>query len=202
MESKGFTLIELLVVIAILAILTTTVVLVLNPAELLRQARDSRRISDLQAMNHAISLYLTDQAVASTFVWNTTSTCTVSVTGNTVSSTSPIASTTGASGLVASGCWVNTTQANDGTGWIPVQFTAVTGGAPISKLPLDPVNASSTACGTACYYSYKASSTVGIYEIDAAMESIKYSSGGSNDVESKDGGNNSSEYEVGSSLVL
>ena len=44
---KGFTLIELLIVIAIIAILAVVVVLVLNPAELLRQSRDSQRLSDI-----------------------------------------------------------------------------------------------------------------------------------------------------------
>ena len=48
---KGFTLIELLIVIAILAVLGVTVTLVLNPAELLRQGRDSTRISDLSSIN-------------------------------------------------------------------------------------------------------------------------------------------------------
>jgi len=43
---KGFTLLELLIVIGILAILSTTVVLVINPAELLKKARDSQRISE------------------------------------------------------------------------------------------------------------------------------------------------------------
>lgn len=38
---KGFTLIELLIVIGILAVLATAVIMVLNPAELLKQARDS-----------------------------------------------------------------------------------------------------------------------------------------------------------------
>src|SRR3989344_8684487 len=58
--TKGFTLIELLIVIAILAVLSTAVVLVLNPAELLKQGRDSTRISDLASINSAIALYLTD----------------------------------------------------------------------------------------------------------------------------------------------
>ena len=55
---KGFTLIELLIVIAILAILATTVVLVLNPAQILAQARDAQRISDLSSIKSAIALYL------------------------------------------------------------------------------------------------------------------------------------------------
>src|SRR5512140_3584902 len=117
-NKKGFTLIELLVVIAILAVLTTTVVLVLNPAELVRQARDSTRISDLSSLNSAIALYLTDQAGATGFAWNSTSTCTA---GTVVSgsSTSPIASTT-AGVLPVASCYVNVAQANDGTGWVPV----------------------------------------------------------------------------------
>jgi hypothetical protein len=53
-----------------------------------------------------------------------------------------------------------------------------------------------------CFYAYKSSSTPGIYEIDANMESTKYGKGGSSDVESKDGGNRPDWYEVGSSLVL
>ena len=48
---KGFTLIELLVVIAILAVLATAVVVILNPAELVKQGRDSTRISDLAALH-------------------------------------------------------------------------------------------------------------------------------------------------------
>ncbi|MDD4931154.1 MAG: prepilin-type N-terminal cleavage/methylation domain-containing protein, partial [Candidatus Colwellbacteria bacterium] len=44
---KSFTLVELLIVIAILAVLAAAVVVVLNPAELLAQARDSQRSTDL-----------------------------------------------------------------------------------------------------------------------------------------------------------
>src|SRR3989338_2108717 len=49
-NSKGFTLIELLVVIAIIAVLAVAVILTLNPAELLKQARDSTRVSDMSTL--------------------------------------------------------------------------------------------------------------------------------------------------------
>ncbi len=55
-EGRGFTLIELLVVIAVLATLAVAVVLVLNPAELIKEGRDTTRISDLAALNNAIGL--------------------------------------------------------------------------------------------------------------------------------------------------
>ncbi len=50
-KEKAFTLIELLVVIAILAVLAVAVTLILNPAELIRQGRDSIRLSDLATIN-------------------------------------------------------------------------------------------------------------------------------------------------------
>jgi prepilin-type N-terminal cleavage/methylation domain-containing protein len=200
---RGFTLIELLVVIAILAVLSTVVVLVLNPAELLKQARDSTRISDLNALNSAIALVLADNPSLN---WVSTSTCAVGTTGT---STTPIASTTVPGLTDPSWCVLNSSQANTGTGWVPVNFTTVTGGAPLSKLPLDPVSSlNSTACVgstpplNVCAYFYKSSTSTGIYEINARMESAKYRNNGSNDVESKDGGNRPDWYEVGSSLVL
>jgi prepilin-type N-terminal cleavage/methylation domain-containing protein len=59
---SGFTLIELLVVIAIIAILSVVVVLTLNPAEMLRESRDNNRLSDMDTLTHALSLYQTDAA--------------------------------------------------------------------------------------------------------------------------------------------
>ena len=47
-----------MVVIAIIAILSVVVILTLNPAELLRQSRDSNRISDLSVTKSAIAFYL------------------------------------------------------------------------------------------------------------------------------------------------
>ena len=53
---KGFTLVELLIVIAVLAILIAAVVIVLNPGEILAQARDSQRLNDLNTLKSALGL--------------------------------------------------------------------------------------------------------------------------------------------------
>lgn len=57
---KGFTLIEILIVIGILAILVTIVTLTLDPAARFRNANESRRLSDIQALSNAINQYAID----------------------------------------------------------------------------------------------------------------------------------------------
>ena len=86
---KGFTLLELLIVIGILAILSTTIILVINPAQLLKRARDSQRISDLNTMKTAIAYYVTEATTPNI--------------GNATSSYSLIASTTCAGRTPATG---------------------------------------------------------------------------------------------------
>jgi len=62
---RSFTLVELLIVIAILAVLAAAVVIVLNPAELLAQARDSQRISDVNTVKSAVDIFIVDNPSAS-----------------------------------------------------------------------------------------------------------------------------------------
>ena len=61
----GFTLIELLIVIGIISVLSIVVVVIIDPVEMLKNARDSQRLSDLQLINRALSLAKTDGLVSS-----------------------------------------------------------------------------------------------------------------------------------------
>jgi prepilin-type N-terminal cleavage/methylation domain-containing protein len=53
----SFTLTEMLIAVGILAVLSVTVLLTLNPQDLIKQSRDSQRLSDLTNLSKAISLY-------------------------------------------------------------------------------------------------------------------------------------------------
>lgn len=59
-KQKGFTLIEILLVIGIIAVLATVVVVALDPATRFKDARDSRRLSDIQNILSAVQQFIVD----------------------------------------------------------------------------------------------------------------------------------------------
>lgn len=163
-KERGFTLIELLIVIAIIAILAIIVVLTINPARIMEKSRDSQRMSDLTSLATALNLYLAD---GQDFT---------GLGGVTYVSNDPLVND-------------NDEKKNDGTGWVPVNFTLVTSGAPISSLPLDPKDST---------YRFGVNELAKTYELDCVFESNP-------DNTSKhgtDGGNNLDRYEVGTDLTI
>jgi len=57
---SGFTLIELLVVIVIISVLAVTVLVALNPPKRIRDAKDDRRLSDMDSIRTAVHEYFVD----------------------------------------------------------------------------------------------------------------------------------------------
>ncbi len=198
-KEKGFTLIELLVVIAILAVLATAVVLILNPAELLKQGRDSNRLSDLASLNSALNLYNSDVSLAVGVSWPTASVADCTATGT-------------FAGAVSTACNYVSSSTNVGGGWVGwdgtesyINLNLISSGSPLAGLPLDPNNGSpscldgSSINNAVCQYIFVASSTPGKYEIGALMESQKYGNPtNSTAVVNRDGGVDANVFEVGS----
>ena len=184
---KGFTLIELLIVVGILAILATLTVLILNPAQLFAQARDTQRISDLGVLKSAISFYLSTVADPK---------MSPNTVGNVCGDTNNYWATASTSVEYFQGNPTRSLQTGrevDNSGWVPINFTDIPDGSPLSTLPIDPVRPNPATRS----YTYQCNDTAKTFEIDANMESVRYASGGASDVESTDGGDNENAYEIG-----
>ena len=206
-KAKGFTLLELLIVITILAILAVIIIFVLNPAETLRKSRDVQRMSDLATLKNAISLYTTTKT--SPILDGGTNTLCVGGSGADSLWVSYPSDSPGASlSVPPSGfAWVQVLNANlykvDGTGWLKVDLGSISGGSPISNLPVDPSNTVTTASAVTnsdLMYRYTCGLTNLLYELNARMESTAFLTDDNKAV--KDGGNNTKLYEVGTSLTL
>jgi type II secretory pathway pseudopilin PulG len=185
----SFTLIELLIVIGIVAVLAVVTIIVLNPAELLKQSRDSNRLADLNVLNKALSVVEAEARAAS---FGSTSTVYVSVPDSSMTCANLVLPSLPAG--YSYGCApTSTLRSTNGTGWIPVNFDQISSGSPISALPVDPVNSTSTGE----YYTYI---PAGSWELTAMLTSGKYKLGGAKDSVSKDGGQYPELLEVGTSL--
>ncbi len=186
--NKSFTLVELLIVIGILAILTAAIVIVLNPAELLKQARDSKRLQDLTSIDKSLQV---SQAIYPDISLGTASTVYISI-----ADTTSTCANLGLPSLPSGWSYNCVTSANlvnsDGTGWIPVNFqdTNLVGAVQLSALPIDPINTTSTGL----YYTYAMG---GSYQFTALTESEKYAANAAND-----GGQDPAMYERGTDLTL
>lgn len=214
----GFTLLELLIVISIIAILSVALVLVLNPAEALRKSRDAQRISDLNTMKTALGLYLTSTTtpylggVASNSTCKPTPTTAFGAAGTykiwySLSGAAAVTDATlDASTATTPAVTSATPSLTDGTGWIPVNFDTLTGGSPISNIPVDPVNAfgtgdsASSVSNATLAYRYACSQSPLSFEISSVLESTAYTS--TDNKLTSDGGSSNSYYEVGTNLKI
>jgi len=177
--SKGFTLIELLIVIAIVAVLAVAVVLVLNPAQLIAQGRDSTRISDLATVQSAIVYYLSTADLPAA----------ITASGRTAAPAGAVSPYVGASCTALN--WLTAqTRAVNGSGWVAVNLTLSSGGSPLGNLPVDPTNT------TTYFYGFCGNSTDTTFELNTKLESVKFAT--TQDLDGLDGGNQAAWYEIGS----
>ena len=185
---KSFTIIELLIVLGVISILSAIAVVVLNPAELLKQGRDSTRIQDIRGIDTAINL---GRAINPSLLDNTSSSIVYISLPDTDADTlcNEYSSLPNLETPWEYRCTASSTvlQSVDGTGWIPIDFTSIAGGANISVLPIDPVNKESNNR----YYTYSLISS-DTFSLSSALESQKYLG----QIALTDGGNSTSSFET------
>ncbi|RME56605.1 type II secretion system protein [Candidatus Parcubacteria bacterium] len=183
----GFTLIEILLVLGILAVVSAVTIIVLNPANLSRKARDSKRVAELAALNEALNLAAREIGASS---MGNPKTVYVSL-----PDTSPTCANLALPPLPSGWTYACRPAADvrkiDGTGWVPVDFTTISVGTPLSHLPLDPKN---TTDGF-FYFTYVAEN--GAWELNGTFESTSY-----REKLAADGGDSSNFYEVGTNVRL
>ena len=176
---KGFTLVELLVVIAIIAILAAVLVLIVNPAEILKEGRDATRLSDMANLQQALNV--AGQTTGFTY-------CNA---GATPADPNPCVFDSGTTG-----------QEADGTGWVRANLSTQTL-VKVPALPEDPSNTGSFI------YKYCGTDTAGAagWELNANLESTKYqpkmdNDGGDLSSTGTPPVYTDARYEVGSSLTI
>lgn len=182
----SFTLVELLIVIAILAVLAAAVVIVLNPAELLAEARDSQRVTDIGSIKKSISLWSLDNPGASE---GATQTVYISI----PDTSAVCANILGLSPLPVGWSYHCVVAADlkkiDGSGWLPMNFSSISGGSTLPYLPIDPTNDPASHR----YYTYVSG---GSYELTALLEAEKH------DAAISDGGALTGVYQAGTHIGL
>ncbi len=208
--SKGFTLLELLIVIAILAILGAVAIFVLNPAETLKETRDTQRISDLATLKTALALFITKSTSTVYLDANSNINCKNGATPKVFYSVpsdgsggqitditfdTPSGPYAASSSQATSANFTNT----DGTGWIKANLSVLTGGSPISDMPVDPTNSIGTlsaVTSTDLVYRFVCQNDT-TFEVNAQLESTSLGAR-----KGRDGGNNTNFYEVGTRLSI
>jgi len=179
----------MLVVLGVLAVLVTVVIMVLNPLEFLKKARDSRRMVDLQSLNKALHF-----AEFNNISMGSANVVYVSVPDDSAGATTTC-STLGLPGLPGGWSYQCSNSANyrkpDATGWVPVNFASlITVQNPLNILPIDPINTTSTNL----YYTY----VKGSWELTALFESTSYQQKYAN----LDNGASTVLYEIGNHLKI
>lgn len=218
-NNKGFTLLELLIVIVIISVLALAVLFVLNPAETLRKTRDAQRFADMGTLKNTISIYISTKNTPYLGGISSNTACKTGANGGSYGAGSKIfysveddtltltdATLDGGSGSVPAPAQATSSETNasvNGSGWVPVELSSISGGSPISNLPIDPTNSISSGSSITNadkVYRYACNSDGLTFELNAVLESTAFTV--DDNKMTKDGGNNPNYYEIGTNLLI
>jgi fibronectin type 3 domain-containing protein/type II secretory pathway pseudopilin PulG len=195
---KGFTLIELITILASLGIISSIVINIIKPLDIIKCSRDTQRINDLQAISSAIANYLSEiksPDLDGPYFTNSgfdeaTPTIFLSIPKDKQSTSSSLVFE-GKTWRLIQASSTNLVQRINGEGWLPIDFLSLTK-KPINILPLDPAN----TFNNNYFYSYAFKKSAKSYEINTNFECQKFKELAKND------GGDSELFEVGSDLNI
>jgi hypothetical protein len=184
--ARGFSFPEILIILGVLSVIFTTTVFYLNPASVLKQSRDSQRLSDLNLLFLLINDF--SEKFASKSLGNE----------NTVYLSLPDESSSCSSYVLPSlpdgWSYLCANKENyqniDSTGWLPIDFSLLLRGLPFSLLPRDPKNNNNY------YYAFVASDRQ--FVLSSLLESEKYLG----QYAARDGGIDDARFELGNNFFL
>ncbi|MEK7507758.1 MAG: hypothetical protein AAB602_01580 [Patescibacteria group bacterium] len=162
--------------------LNTTARNPLDDIEILKEARDTQRISNLSTLKALVSLYAADVSNPKL------------CTAKTIYASAPNAP-------VPAG-WKQGANAGklnmDGTGWLPMDFTEISSGSPLEELPKDPINDARSGLA----YTYACDPATQTFKFSVKLESKKYNKDGKYSVTATDGGIYPDAFEIGTNLKI
>ncbi|GIW66842.1 MAG: hypothetical protein KatS3mg095_0740 [Candidatus Parcubacteria bacterium] len=186
---KGFTLLELIATLSVLGIISTIVINLIKPIDIIKCSRDTQRINDLNSLNSAISYYLseiTNPDLDGPYFTNSgfdesSSSLFVSV-PKSKESTSTSLFYENKNWLIIQPSSTNFSYLINGQGWLPINFLDLQQRA-INILPVDPIN----TFNKNYFYSYAFKRSAKSYELNAKFECPKFiqlakSDGGDSDL--------------------
>ena len=189
-NSSSFTLIELLISIAIIAVLMSITAIAINPSEMLKRSRDTKRFNDLSNLEMMLTMARSEGLL-------TSSICD----GTKIYVSLPNSITLSNTNLPSGVSWQQVSEDNlrksNGTGWIPINVSNIYGFS-MPTLPVDPQN----TLNDNLYYTFYCNPQQE-YILTSYMESKTFGpKGNETSKTNKDGGPDPYLYEVGSDLFI
>ncbi len=191
-NSSSFTLIELLISISILAILMSITAIAMNPSEMIKRSRDTKRFNDISNLQMFLTMARSEGLLNSTIC-----------DGTKIYVSLPNSISLSNTNLPAGVSWVQVSEDNlrksNGTGWIPINLSgSYTSGFSMASLPVDPQN----TLNDNLYYTFYCNPQQE-YILTSYMESKTFGpKGNETSKTNKDGGPDPYLYEVGSNLFI